>query len=253
MAWQLQMMQTWVSGYCIESVFLHVFASCFQAVHKTKTHIEHHWTYSNSSKIKHGACCQSVMFFVEIRQLDFLGRHQEVNFNMISFDRMILQCIVMVRLGPKAMPHLFLRPSPPQPQIKETNSWLSLGSTLTHSYSTSAVSHWFHRESLLSSCSPSRHKIATIFLDSPTTESHFAGETAHSALKQRDTNTHQHGWTAQSNTSLLRKLWENEDSDMKRVEPLASHGIPKSNGLSNVSLHISVDHLTPAPPSHDLL
>jgi len=113
--------------------------------------------------------------------------------SIISFDRMILQCIVMVRLGPKAMPHLFLRPSPPQPQTKETDSWLSLGSTLTQ---LQQFPIWFHQESLLSSCSPSRHKIATIFLDSPTTESHFAGETAHSALKQRDTNTHQHGWTA---------------------------------------------------------
>ena len=154
---------------------------------------------------------------------------------MISFDRMILQCIVMVRLGPKAMPHLFLRPSPPAPN--QRNRFMAV--PRLYPYSTSAVSHCFHQESLLSSCSPSRHKIATIFLDSPTTESHFAGETAHSALKQRDTNTHQHGWTALEHFSQANCEQENEDSDMKRVEPLASHGSPKSNGLSNVSRRLA--------------
>ena len=53
----------------------------------------------------------------------------------------------MARLGPKAMPHLFLRPAPLSPAVPRL-----------YPYSTSAVSHWFHRESLFSNCLPTRCK-----------------------------------------------------------------------------------------------
>ena len=67
----------------------------------------------------------------------------------------------MVRLGPKAMPHLFLRPAPPAPN--QRNRFMAV--PRLYPYSTSAVSHWFHRESLFSSCLPTRCKAAMILLD----------------------------------------------------------------------------------------
>ena len=131
----------------------------------------------------------------------------------------------------------FVSPTfPPQPQTKETDSWLSLGSTLTQ---LQQFPIWFHRESLFSSC-----KVATIFLDSPTTESHFAGETAHSALKQRDTNTHQHGWTAlehfsQASCEQEMKMKTATWSGLSPWLPMVSPNHPKSNGLSNVSRRLA--------------
>jgi hypothetical protein len=128
----------------------------------------------------------------------------------------------------------FVSPTcPPQPQIKATDSWLSLGSTLTQ------LQHFpIGFIGKVCSAAVKLPQFSSIAQQLRVT-SQVPGETAHSALKKRDTNTHQHGWTALEHFSQANCEQENEDSDMKRVEPLASHGIPKSNGLSNVSRRLA--------------